>query len=155
MLQGRMPTDAKISLSKPTTDLFACGNHTILLVGSFSAQLRSFQTGKVITAKFLIVKGETKSGPLLSLRRSIDLGLLKIDNQKVDANAVNISDIKCNIVENILEEYKDRFEGLGKHALYKAKLIIDDSVEPVVQKQMKIPYNLKQKVLQEEKIFKV
>ena len=35
--------------------------------------------------------------------------------------------------------------------MYKAKLITDHSVEPVVQKQRKIPYNLKQKVLQEEK----
>ena len=43
-------------------------------------------------------------------------------------NAVNISDIKCNHVENNLEEYKDRFEWLGKHALYKAKLIIDHFV---------------------------
>ena len=88
---------------------------------------------------------------LLSLRCSRDLGLLQINNQKVDVNAVNISDIKYNNVGNILEEYKDRFEGLRKHSLYKAKLIIDHSLEPVVQKQRKIPYNLKQKVLQEEK----
>ena len=151
MLQDRLPIDAKISLSKPTTNPFAYGNHKIPLIGSFSAKLRSFQTSKVITAKFLVVKGETKSGPLLSLRSSIDLGLLQINNQKVDANAVNLSDIKCNNVENILEEYKDRFEGLGKHALYKTKLIIDRAVEHVVQKQRKITYNLKQKVLQEEK----
>ena len=65
-------------------------------------------------------KGETKSG-LLCLRSSIaDLGLLQIYNQEVDGNAVNISDIKCNNVENILEKYKDRLEGLGKHALHKA-----------------------------------
>ena len=154
--QDRLPTDAKISLSKPTTNLFAYGNHKIPLVGSFSAQLRSFQTGKIITAKFLVVKGETKSGPLLGLRSSIDLGLLQINNQEVDVNAVNISDIKCDNVENILKEYKDRLEGPGKVALCKAKLIIDDSVKPVVQKQRKIPYNLKRKVLQEgrEKVSK-
>ena len=65
-------------------------------------------------------KGETKSG-LLSLRSSIaDLGLLQIYNQEVDGNAVNISDIKCNNVENILEKYKDRLKRLGKHALHKA-----------------------------------
>ena len=151
MLQDRLPTDAKISLPKPTTNLFAYGNHKIPLVGSFLVKLGSFQTSKVITAKFLVVNGDTKSGPLLSLRSSIDLGLLQINNQKVDVNAINISDSKCNNVENILEEYKDRFERLGKHALYKAKLIIDQSVEPVVQKQRKIPYNLQQKVLQEEK----
>ena len=151
VLQDRLSTGAKISLFKPTTNLFAYGNHEIPLDGSFSAKLRSFQTSKVITAKFLVVKGETKSGPLLSLRSSIDLGLLQINNQKVNVNAVDISDIKCNNVENIVEEYNDRFEGLGKHALYKAKLIIDHSVEPVVQKQRKISYNLKQEVLQEEK----
>ena len=151
MLQDRLPTDAKISLSKPTTNLFAYGNHNTPLVGSFSAKLRSFQTSKVITVKFLVVIGEINSGPLLSLRSSIDLGLLQINKQKVDVNAVNISDIKCNNADNILEEYKDRFEGLGEHALYKTKLIIDHSVEPVVQKQRKIPYNLKQKVLQDKK----
>ena len=155
MLQDKLPTDAKISLSKPTTNLFACGNHKVPLVGSFSAKLRSFQTSKVITAKFLVVKGETKSAPLLSLRSPVNLGLLQINNQKVDVNAVNISDIKCNNVENILEQYKDRFGGLGKDALYKAKLIIDHSVEPVVQKQRKIPYNLKQKFFRKRKDFKV
>ena len=151
MLQDRLPTGAKISLSKPMTNLFASGNHNIPLVVPFSAKLKSFQTSKVKTAKFLVVKGETKSGPLLILRSSIDLRLLQINNQRVDVNAVNISDIKCNNVENILEEYKDIFERLGKQALYKAKLIIDHSVEPVGQKQKKIPYNLKQKVLQDEK----
>ena len=94
-----------------------------------------------------------KSPVLIGLRSSIDLGLLQINNQEVDVNAVNISDIKCDNVENILEEYKDKLEGLGKVALCKAKLIIDDSVKPVVQKQRKIPYNLKRKVLQEEKRF--
>ena len=39
MLQERLPTDAKISLFKPTTDLFAYCNHKIPLVGSFSAKL--------------------------------------------------------------------------------------------------------------------
>ena len=68
ILQDRLPTDAKISLSKPTTNLFAYGNNKIPLIGSFSAKFRSFQTSKVITAKFLVVKGETKSGLLLSLR---------------------------------------------------------------------------------------
>ena len=85
-----------------------------------------------------MIKGETKSVPLLSLGSSIDLGLLQINNQKVNVNAVNISDIKCNNIDNILEEHKDRFEGSGKHALHNAKLIIDHSVEPVVQKQRKI-----------------
>ena len=66
MLQDRLPTDAKISLSKQTTNFFAYGNHKIPLVGSFSAELRSFQTSKVITAKLLVVKGETKSGPFLA-----------------------------------------------------------------------------------------
>ena len=81
--------------------------------------------------------------------------MLQVNNQEVDVNAVNIPDIKCSSVESILEEYKDRFERLGKHALYKAKLIIDDSVEPVVQKQRKILYNLKRKVLQKEKRLQI
>ena len=65
MLKDRLPTNAKISLFKPTTNLFAYCNHKIPLVGSFSAKLRSFQTSKVITAKFLVVKVRPTLAPFL------------------------------------------------------------------------------------------
>lgn len=49
-----------------------------------------------------------------------------------------------------MEEYPDVFTGLGKHTKIKAKLIVDESVTPVIHKQRKIPYNLEKKAKEEE-----
>ena len=59
------------------------------------------------------MKGETKSGPLLSLKNSADLGLLRIKN-KVSSKLVDADvgpDDDCKSVDEILEESKGRFEG--------------------------------------------
>jgi hypothetical protein len=49
-----------------------------------------------------------------------------------------------------MEKHPEVFSGLGKHKTIKAKLIVDDSVSPVVQKPRKVPYNLEMKVRAEE-----
>ena len=54
------------------------------------------------------------------------------------------------VVWKLMLDYHDVFSGLGKHKYIKAKLIVDESVQPVSHKQRLIPYNLAQKAAQEE-----
>ena len=54
------------------------------------------------------------------------------------------------VVSKLMLDYHDVFSGLGKHKYIKAKLIVDESVQPVSHKQRRIPYNLAQKAAQEE-----
>lgn len=54
------------------------------------------------------------------------------------------------VASKLMEEYPDVFTGLGKHTKIKAKLIVDESVTPVIHKQRKIPYNLEKKAKEEE-----
>ena len=49
-----------------------------------------------------------------------------------------------------MPEYHVVFSGLGKHKHIKAKLIVDESIQPVAHKQRRIPYNLAPKAAQEE-----
>ena len=54
------------------------------------------------------------------------------------------------VVMKLASEYHYGFSGLGKHKRIMAKLIVNEIVYPVAHKQRRIPYNLDQKVAQEE-----
>ena len=49
-----------------------------------------------------------------------------------------------------MSEYRDVFSGLRKHKHIKAKLIVDESIQPVTHRERRIPYNLAQKAAHEE-----
>ena len=51
-----------------------------------------------------------------------------------------------SVNDNILNDYKDCFQGLGKLTDFEFKLHIDQDVEPVAQKMYGIPLSLRQKV---------
>jgi hypothetical protein len=111
------------------------------LVGQFSANIGSIATKKTVKAEFLVVRGDSNSRPLLSLDTCSKLGIINIAHRVVEQRN------SCN---NILEKYNDVFTGLGNHKLITAKLIVDDSIPPVVHKQRRIPYNLEDKARAEE-----
>lgn len=55
-----------------------------------------------------------------------------------------------SVVSTQMSEYHDIFSGLGKHKHIKAKLIVDEIIQPGAHKQRRIPYNLAQKATHEE-----
>lgn len=89
--------------------------------------------------RFLVAKGITKSPPLLSLDTRINLGLLHVNNTiqeeaKQPAESCTGTLPTDSVVSTLISEYHDVFSGLGKHKHIKAKLIVDESIQPVAHK---------------------
>ena len=56
--------------------------------------------------------------------------------------------------ESVIEGFPEVFNGLGNHNKIKAKFIVDHTVDPVVQKPLKVPYNLEKKARAEDNRLK-
>ena len=91
------------------------------VVGKFEAEIKSSVTSKSMVMQFCVVDG--CDGNLIGYETAIDLGLLHIVNS-----------VSTPKVDNIIEDYKECFEGLGKMKGKTAKLHVDDSVKPLAQK---------------------
>lgn len=108
--------------------------------------------------QFLVVKGTTMSRSLLSLDTSVELGLLQLANTTYSEvkpptgnSAIPNQDYA---VTQLTSEFDDVFSGLGKHKRIKAKLTVDETVNPIAHKLRKIPYNPAQKATKEEQRLK-
>lgn len=89
--------------------------------------------------RFLVAKGITKSPPLLSLDTRINLGLLHVNNTTQEEAKQPVESCTGtlptdSVVSTLISEYHDVFSGLGKHKHIKAKLIVDESIQPVAHK---------------------
>ena len=90
-------------------------------------------TSKSTVMQFCVVDGS--DGNLIGYEMAVDLGLLHI-----------INSVSTPKVDNILEDYNDCFEGLGKMKGKTAKLHIDDSVKPLAQKYRRLPFHIRDQV---------
>ena len=101
-------------------------------MGKFSCNvcLKSRDQRQNSDADFYVVDGNNPS--LLGKNTAVDLGVLKL--------GINV------ILENVNDEYKDLFQGVGKLKNFKLKLHIDSGVEPVAQQLYIIPFTLRDKV---------
>ena len=120
----------------------------INLAGKFTANICSLTTGTNVTAEFLVVQSTANSRPLLSLETGVQLGVIHITNQTKCTPKSQIS------LQEIVDEYLTVFNGLGLHKTVKAKLIVDNSVTPIAQKNSRrIPYNFEKKVEEEQRLM--
>ena len=157
----------KIKIGTTNTEVYPYGQEKPLsLVGCFETEIESLGTGNKIRTNFLVAKGNTNSRPLLSLETSVELGVLMIANALQPSPTLPTQTVVFNqpsptrtdqaqlktsgTIDNLVDAYQDVFTGLGKHKKIKARLIVDESVIPVVHKQRKIPYNLHEKAKREE-----
>ena len=146
----------KKSLQTANTQLHAFAQkEPVPLIGCFNAEIEGVSTGKKTVTRFLVAKGITKSPPLLSLDTRINLGLLHVNNTiqeeaKQPAESCTGTLPTDSVMSTLISEYHDVFSGLGKHKHIKAKLIVDESIQPVAHRQRRIPYNLAQKAAHEE-----
>ena len=69
-------------------------------------------------------------GNLLGYKTVTDLGLLHVLN--------SMSTLK---VDNIIEDYKDYFEGLRKMKGKTSKLHVNDSAKPLAQRYRRLPFH--------------
>ncbi len=76
--------------------------------------------GEIRKIDFHII--DSKCVPLIGQQCAIEFGLLKICVNSVEENE--------NSVDDILSEYSDRFQGLGKLKDFQLQLHVDKSVTP-------------------------
>ena len=110
----------------------------LLVVGNFEAEIESRVTSKSTVMQFCVVDG--CDGNFIGYKTATDLGLLHIIN--------SVSTPKVN---NIVEDYKNCFEGLGKVKGKTAKLHVNDSAKPLAQKYHRLPFHIRDQVKAEVK----
>ena len=106
----------------------------IPVLGQFTSNITSGTAHR--TETFYVVKGT--SGSLLSWRTSTDLELLKV-----------VKPIKHHdtpTVEQLVTQYQDLFQGLGKLKDYQVQLHIDEGVTPVAQPHRRVPFHVRKQL---------
>ena len=74
-----------------------------------------------------------------------DLGILRV-GQAETVNTGNCDTVDDSFVGQLKAKYPSVFQGIGKLKNYQLKLHIDPRVTPVVQKERRVPFSLKNKV---------
>jgi len=103
------------------------------VIGKFEAEIMSGVTSKSTVTQFCVVNG--CDGNLIGYETATDLGLLHIINSVLTPK-----------VDNIIEDYKDGFEGLGKMKGRTAKLHVNDRAKPLAQKYRRLPFHIRDQV---------
>ena len=106
--------------------------------GCFVATL--FFRNASVDAEFIVI--EEKGQALLGRETAVKLNVLKI-NDGVEINSISSSELNGY---DVLSEYKDCFQGLGKLKDFQLDIPIDKSVKPVAQPVRRVPFSLRSKV---------
>ena len=117
--------------------VFAYGSTTPLeIIGTFNASI-SYKSTR-ITFTFFVTKppGDT----LISFASASKLGIVKV------VYTVNDNPSSPSHVPSLVEEYSDRFEGIGKLKDFQSKLNEDPTVQPIAQPHQRIPFHVRKKV---------
>ena len=123
--------------------------HLLLVLGSFKALTESKTKMKVVT--WQSIKGNTQTAPLLSYEDGKDLGMILMTNVVSDESRQDPSEQSKGMenVNGLLEEYKDRFVGIGKLKGVQVDLNVDPGVKPVTQPPRRQPFSIRQKMEEE------
>ena len=116
----------------------------LTVLGSFEALKEAKTQMKVVT--WQLIKGDTQTAPLLSYNDGKDLGMILVTNAISEES--NQQEEKSNVKE-ILGEYKDRFEGIGKLKGIQVDLNVDPDFKPVAQPPRRQPLSVRQKMEEE------
>ena len=126
-----------IKCTTSRTQLFGYANKSpIPLVGSVQCMVESKQKLDVI--KFVVVK-DGKAGNILGRRTAERLGLIKMSEEAV---VNSMQDQSCSIAD----KFPKVFEVVGKLKGLQLKIHTDPTIEPVAQKQRKVPFHLQERV---------
>ena len=100
---------------------------------------------KVVT--WQLIKGDTQTAPLLSYEDGKDLGMIHVNN--AISKEAKQSEDKSHVKE-LVEECKDRFEGIGKLTDIQDDLKVDPDFKPVAQQPRRQPFSVREKMKKEK-----
>ena len=114
------------------------------VLGCFDALTKSKTKMKVITRQ--LIKGDTHTEPLLGYEDATDLGMILVTNSiAVESNQPG----RTGNLNEVLENYKDRFQGIGKLKGIQVDLNVDPDFKPVAQPPRRQPFSVRQKMEEE------
>ena len=130
----------KCRTRKAQKKLFAYGSKQPLdVIGDFSPCVNgSDDSSKQVDAEFVVIKGTGQA--LLGCKTAQELGLLHITKPCDVVNAVHGNDIT--------EEFKDCFQGIGKLNDHSVKIHLDPNIKPVIQPLRRLPFSLRERLKQ-------
>ena len=129
----------KVKLCKTTTNIYTYGSKSSLaILEQFKSEIESKK--KFTCAESFVVKG--MNGSLMCYETAQELGLIKIQVNTITQSS------------QILDEFADRFSGIGKLKGFQVELHIDKSIKPITQPHRRIPFHIKKKVEQELQYLK-
>ena len=102
------------------------------VIGKFNTYIESKE--RIIPGTFYVVKGDSRTEPLLSYETAKDLEVVKLVNTTQKETSTN---------NKLIEEYADLFHGIGKMKGVLVDLHIDPTVEPVAQPHRRIPFSVR------------
>ena len=120
--------------------------NTLPVLGCFEALTESKTKMKVITRQ--LIKGDTRTEPLLGYNVASDLGMILVTNSI--ATESNQSEGTDNLNE-VLEKYEDWFQGIGKLKGIQVDLNVDPDLKPVAQPPRRQSFSVRQKMEEEIK----
>ena len=92
---------------------------------------------------------KNKAGDIIGIASSQNLSFvtMKISTNQVKANTKdqNTTPEVRKVFDDLLKRHKNVFKGQGKLQGYKARLHVDDSIQPVYQKMYRHPYHPRKK----------
>ena len=125
-----------VHISPTSKKIYGCrSTEPLPVVGSFEANIKPGVTNKFKITQFCVVDGQLQDGYLIGYETATDLGLLRIVNS-----------VSAPQVDDIVEEYKDCFEGLGKMQDKTAKLHVNSSGRRLAQKFRRLPFHAREQV---------
>jgi len=138
----------KVKIKKSRCQIKSYGvvkeTNLIPVLGSLEALTES--KTKLMVVTWQLIKGDTPTAPLLSYEDRKDLGMILVSN--AISKEVKQSEATSHIKE-LLEEYKDRFEGIGKLKGIQVDLNFDPDFKPVAQPPHRQPFSIREKMEKE------
>ena len=116
----------------------------IPVLGSFEALTKSKIKMKVVT--WQLIKGDTQTALLLSYEDGKNPRMILVSNA-ISKEVKKSED--ASHVEELLEEYKDRFEGIGKLIDIQVDLNVDPKFKPVAQPPRRQSFSVQEKTEKE------
>ena len=130
------------NLQQPDKNLYSYGSKEkpLPLLGMLMGTIATEQQSHV--TKVYVAQGNY--GTLMGHATAEKLNLITINKSAVIASVVTDPE-----TTSIIEEFADRFSGLGKLANVQVQIYLDPEVTPVIQQHRRIPFHLRQKVKDE------
>ena len=144
--------NGEVHLHKTKKRIHPYASEPIKIYGYFKGIIES---KKKITESKIFVVDKNKAGNIIGIASSQNLSFvtMKASTNHVKANTKdqNTTPAVPKVFDDLLKRHKNIFKGHGKLKGYKARLHVDESIQPVYQKMYRYPYHLRKKINDEIK----